>query len=187
MLDGYAVCAWRRPSLMSCYARHGRGRRGTLSLARYTRRVDEPQTAGFLSSFQGRSRQASCHPVRAWAVTAPTTKCGPPRLDVRACVGTSQDGPHFVVGLVPEQKAPGQGVAVIQRSGAVSLMAEALPGSGAPAQDARAGKAPMRCAPGTTLRQPPSRAATQPTHPSCNIARRRAREGYPSWSFSAMT
>ena len=104
MLDGCAVCAWRRPSLMSCCARHGRGRRGTLSPARLG------TTSGRASD--GRARQLVPGPLPTSVLSSGEgvgghgagDKVWTAALLVRACVGTSQGGPHCVAGLVPEQK-----------------------------------------------------------------------------------
>jgi hypothetical protein len=94
-------------------------------------------------SWQDRSRPASCHPVRGLAVAAPTTKVEPLHCSSRSIVQATQGGSTFVAGLVPEQRAPGQGVDVTAGYKAVALTSQALSGSGAP--PTRSGQGAMLC------------------------------------------
>jgi hypothetical protein len=70
--------------------------------------------------------------VRGWAVAAPATKVEPLHCSSGVDVQAIQSGSTFAAGLVPEPRAPGQGVDVTVGYKAVTPTSQALSGSGAP-------------------------------------------------------
>jgi hypothetical protein len=94
------------------------------------------ESSRVVASCQDRSRQTFCPPVRGLALAEPPTKARPPRWSYRlAWRRVSADVP-LSEALFRNKRAPGQGVVVVQSYTAVAWSAEALPGSGAPAQNA---------------------------------------------------
>ena len=95
-----------------------------------TQRLNRDVRLGRL--WRARSRQAFYHPVRVLAVAAPTTKVEPLHCSSAVDAQAIQSGSTFAAGLVPEPRAPGQGVDVTVGYKAFTPTSQALSGSGAP-------------------------------------------------------